>query len=84
MGTHWPSCSGWLQATQAPVQATLQQTPSLQNPDWQSASSSQAAPRGLSVAQAAPAQQTRPTHMAVAHSKSQTQGCPAALGELDG
>jgi hypothetical protein len=26
--------SGWLQLTQAPVQATLQQTPSAQKPDW--------------------------------------------------
>jgi hypothetical protein len=31
-GTHSPIRSAWLQLTQAPVQATLQQTPSAQKP----------------------------------------------------
>jgi hypothetical protein len=37
IGQQVPSLSGRLQATQPPWQATLQQIPSAQNPDWQSA-----------------------------------------------
>jgi hypothetical protein len=36
MGQHTPGRSGWLQDTQAPVQAELQQTPSAQKPYRQS------------------------------------------------
>jgi hypothetical protein len=35
-GWHWPGKPVWLQDTQAESQATLQQTPSAQNPDAQS------------------------------------------------
>jgi hypothetical protein len=45
VGQHVPSRPTWLQVTQAPLQATLQQRPSVQNPDAQSASAAQAAPR---------------------------------------
>ena len=64
-------CSGWLQLTQAPVQATLQQTPSLQAPDTQSPGSSQMLPDGRLAPQAAPEQQTPSRQVAVVQSASQ-------------
>jgi hypothetical protein len=46
-GQQVPSRPTWLQATQAPLQATLQHTPSLQDPDAQSVFFAHTAPRGL-------------------------------------
>jgi hypothetical protein len=47
MGQHVPSRPTWLHVMQAPLQATLQQTPSAQNPEAQSAFAAHTAPRGL-------------------------------------
>src|SRR6185436_15660928 len=69
---------------QAPVQATLQQTPSAQKLDWHWLLFSQATPRGLLAAQAMPAQQTPPWQVPVAHSMSQAQLSPAALRGIGG
>jgi hypothetical protein len=44
MGQQVPKRPGMLHATQAPSQATLQQTESAQNPDWQSVSLAQVPP----------------------------------------
>src|SRR5262245_51964858 len=46
-GQQVPTRPVWLQLTQAPRQPMLQQTPSVQNPDAQSPSLEQTAPRGL-------------------------------------
>jgi hypothetical protein len=47
MGQQVPPRPCWLQLIQAPLHATLQQTPSVQNPDLHSASFTQTAPFGL-------------------------------------
>ena len=47
MGQQVPSRPGWLQVRQAPVHATLQHSPSAQNPDAHSLPLLQTAPRGL-------------------------------------
>jgi hypothetical protein len=57
-GKHSPIESGWLHEKQAPVHATLQQTPSVQNPEVHWPPSSQAAPDGRLAPQAFPEQQT--------------------------
>jgi hypothetical protein len=75
--------SGWLQLTQAPVQATLQQTPSLQAPDRQSPGSSQMLPDGRLAPQAAPEQQTPSWQVAVVQSPSQAQAWPGARRAAD-
>ena len=46
-GQHVPSRPGWLHVRQAPVHATLQHSPSAQNPDAHSLPLLQTAPRGL-------------------------------------
>jgi hypothetical protein len=46
-GLHWPILSVWLQVTQAPLQARLQQTPSAQNPELHSVAPVHAAPSGF-------------------------------------
>jgi len=46
-GQQVPTRPVWLQLTQAPLQPTLQQTPSVQNPDAQSLSLAHMAPGGL-------------------------------------
>ena len=46
-GRHMPTCPDRLQAMQAPVQAALQQTPSAQMFDTQSAPATQPAPLGF-------------------------------------
>ena len=43
-GVHWPQRPGSRQLTQGPLQALLQQTPSVQNPDSHSGAASQVAP----------------------------------------
>jgi hypothetical protein len=70
--------SGWLQLTQAPVQARLQQTPSLQNPDSQSPGSSHTLPAARFAPQAAPEQQTPCWQVPVVQSPGQAQACPGA------
>ena len=70
--------SDWLQLTQAPVQETLQQTPSLQAPDRQSPGSSQMLPEGRLAPQAAPEQQTPSRQVAVVQSPSQAHSWPGA------
>src|SRR5213075_398990 len=46
-GVHWPMWPGWSHDTQAPSQATLQQTPSAHDPDSHSLSFLKTAPRGF-------------------------------------
>jgi hypothetical protein len=74
---HSPALSGRLQATQAPVQATLQHTPSAQNPDSHCSASVQATP-GARFAQAPAEQQIPCSHSPVLHSLSQVQICPGS------
>src|SRR3954453_10476896 len=62
-GWHSPIFPGWLQLTQAPLQARLQQTPSAQNPESHSLSSTQALPSGFCPQ--LPATQSRPSHWAL-------------------
>jgi hypothetical protein len=57
-GAHSPIISGWLHARQAPVHATLQQTPSAQKFDEHWVPSVQGAPSGRLAPQALPEQQT--------------------------
>ncbi len=70
--------SGWLQLTQAPVQATLQQAPSVQNPESQSPGSSQVVPAERLAPQAAPEQQTPSWQTLVVQSVAQLHACPGA------
>src|SRR6185436_13888375 len=62
-GWHSPILPGWLQLTQAPVQARLQQTPSAQKPESHSVVSLQVAPSGFCPQ--LPATQSRPSHWAL-------------------
>jgi hypothetical protein len=69
IGQHEPGRPTWLQATQAPPQRTLQQTPSVQNPEAQSLSLAHTAPRGfgpqLPLTQVTPSMQSAaPLHVA--------------------
>jgi hypothetical protein len=65
--------SGWLQLTHAPVQPTLQQTPSAQKPDSQSLGSLHADPAARLGAQAVPAQLSPQLQVPVVQSASQAQ-----------
>jgi hypothetical protein len=75
---HSPALPGRAQATQAPVQATLQQTPSAQNPEAQSAAVAHIAPRGR-LSHAVPLQHRPRTQRLVVHSLSQAHVLPAAF-----
>ena len=68
--------SAWLQLTQAPVQATLQQTPSAQKPLSHWSALLQGEPGGR-LPQAAPVQQAPSWQKPVAHSLSQSHSSPA-------
>jgi hypothetical protein len=65
-----------LQLTQAPVQATLQQTPSAQKPLSHWSGPAQGDPGGR-LPQAAPVQQAPSWQKPVVHSLSQAQSSPA-------
>ena len=72
--------SGRLQATQAPVQATLQQTPSAQKPEAHWELSWQTIPSGRRALQALPVQQMPPMQLPLWHCTPQAQASPEALG----
>jgi hypothetical protein len=61
-GEHSPKVPTWLQLTQGPVQARLQQTPSAHDPDAQSVPAVHAAPSGFLPQE--PAVQARASHWA--------------------
>jgi hypothetical protein len=69
-GTQRPACIRSLQETQGPVQATLQQTPSAQNPESHCEPSSQGCPACRCTPQAAL------THTSVSQSAGHTQTSP--------
>ncbi len=74
-GLHSPTLPATLQATQAPSQARLQQTPSAQNPEAHWLLALQVAPRSR-LLQDAPEQQLPETHPPDMHSLSQAQAAP--------
>src|SRR5690242_12965658 len=62
-GWHSPILPGWLQLTQAPLQARLQQTPSAQKPESHSTFTLHVLPSGFLPQ--LPAAQSRPSHWAL-------------------
>jgi hypothetical protein len=78
IGPHSPILVGRLQATQAPVQDRLQQTPSAQKPDSQSAAAAQVDPSGR-LLQLAPLQHMPRMQALLRHSLPQTHAVPAAF-----
>jgi hypothetical protein len=84
MGAHWPICSGRLQATQAPAQLTLQQTPSVQKPEAHCSAVWQTMPSGRKALQPLPEQQIPPAQVPVSHWMSQAQASPEALRAAGG
>jgi hypothetical protein len=73
-GAHCPRLSASLQLTQAPVQATLQQTPSTQKPDMHWEVSWQTTPVARLPPQALPEQQIPSRQVPVVQSPSQPHG----------